>query len=189
MPFDSEPPDGDYAAYIDKLVNRGTGTPGAQRLLKTSAKGFRSALGLPRGRQDALGPGQQYATGTGLPSAPTAPVSRAEGMPAGISEPASQATLARQGRDAVGGTVQTLLGLLFAVLTAGSIASALMDEDPLEPGNIVRTIILLVLARTFFRQGSRKLRGASAMPPSPLPPFVPLARSTGRPPRSPHRKA
>jgi len=189
MPFDPEPPDGDYAAYIDKLVNRGTGTPGAQSLLKTGTGGFRSALRLPGAQKDTLGPGQQYTTGTGIPSAPTAPAAPSANLPAGISEPASQATLAAQGSKVVRGTAQTLLALLFAVLTVGSIVAALMDEDPLEPGNIVRTIILLAITRTLFRQGRRSLRGAQAIPGTTLPPFVPPSRAATRTQRSPHRNA
>ncbi|MDX3904178.1 MAG: phage holin family protein [Pigmentiphaga sp.] len=188
MPFDAEPPGGDYAAYIDRLVNRGTGTPGAQGLLKTGTGGFRPALRLPGRQNDTRSPGQQYTAGTGIPSAPQAPPAPSANMPAGISEPASQATLAAQGSRAVGGTVQILLGVLFGVLTVGSIVAAFLDEDPLEPFNIFRTVALFILARVLILRGRRALQGAQAMPGVSLPPFVPPSRPSGRDSRpSSHR--
>ncbi|MPS26510.1 phage holin family protein [Pigmentiphaga sp.] len=185
MPFDAEPPNGDYAAYIDKMVNRGAGTPGEQGLLKTGTGGFRPALRLPGAQKDTRSPGQQYSSGTGIPSAPTAPAAPSANMPAGVSEPASPATLAAQGNSAIKGTVQILLGGLFGVLAASSIGAALMDDDPLEPFNIVRTIILFIIARSLFRRGRQTLRGAQGIPGTTLPPFVPPNRNQ----RSSHRNA
>ena len=79
--------------------------------------------------------------------------------------------------------------MLFGVLAVGSIASALMDGDPLEPFNIVRTIILLVIARALFRRGRQTLRGAQSIPGVSLPPFVPASRPDDLNPRSSHRNA
>ncbi|VCU71272.1 hypothetical protein PIGHUM_03353 [Pigmentiphaga humi] len=187
MPFDPEPPNGDYAAYIDKMVNRGSGTPGAQGLLKTGTGGFRPALRLPGAQKDTRSPGQQYSAGIGIPSAPTAPAPPSASMPAGVSEPASNATLAAQGGSAVRGTVQILLGVLFGVLTVASIASVLIDGDALEPFHIVRAIILFFVARALFRRGRRTLRGAQPIPGVTLPPFVPASRPANQ--RSTHRNA
>ncbi|OVZ54101.1 hypothetical protein CDO44_27085 [Pigmentiphaga sp. NML080357] len=184
MPFDAEPPGGDYAAYIDKMVNRGAGTPGAQGLLKTGTGGFQSALRLPGAQKETRSPGQQYTAGTGIPSAPTAPAPPSSHMPAGVSEPASNATLAAQGSRAVSGTIQIVLGVLFGVLTAASIAAALLDEDPLEPFHVVRTVILFIVARMLFLRGRRALRGAQSIPGVSLPPFVPPSRPANRAQRS-----
>lgn len=184
MPFDAEPPNGDYATYIDRMVNRDAGAPGSQGLLKTGTGGFQSALRLPGAQKDTLSPGQQYTAGTGIPSAPTLPAPPSASMPAGVSEPASGATLAAQGGSAIRGAIQMLLGILFGVLAVGSLASAFIDGDPLEPFNLIRTVILLLIARSLFRHGRKTLRGTQSIPGVTLPPFVPASR-----PADPHQRS
>jgi hypothetical protein len=64
MPFDAEPKNGDFAAYVDRLVNQGGQAPGAGMSTEAwAAKASAQALaktkpaGFPTGHGTASGPG------------------------------------------------------------------------------------------------------------------------------------
>lgn len=172
MPFEGEPPNGDYAGYIDRVINRGTGTPGEQRLLKSGSGGVRARIGIPDMQKGTLGPGEQRSSGTGMPSALVAPAPIADNMPAGVSEPASTTTLAAQRNDAVQGLVQTALGGLFALGSIGSLISVIVANDELSPFKIVQVVILFVIARHLLRKGLSRIRASGQAPLKSFPPLV-----------------
>jgi hypothetical protein len=174
MPFEGEPPNGDYAGYIDRVINKGTGTPGEQRLLKGGSGGVRARMGIPGLQKGTLGPGEQRSTGTGMPSAPVAPVATSIGLPPGVSEPASTTTLAAQRTNVGQGLVQTVLGGLFGLAAAGSLVSTLMDDQGVQPYNVVQILVPAVIARFLLKRGVGKMRGGQ-----PLQTFPPLAVPRG----------
>jgi hypothetical protein len=176
MPFDGEPRHGDYAAYIDKLVNRGVGPPGEQRMMQPDSSALKAAFGVSDRHSDALSPGQQYSAGTGIASAPTAPAPPSAHLPPGISEPASQATLAARSKTASGSMIQAGLGVVFLLMAGSNVVSAFQRDDLLQPGTIARIVVMLVLARFLLKRGLGRLRNTQNVPLSALPPFVPARR-------------
>ena len=172
MPFEGEPPNGDYAGYIDRVINRGTGTPGEQRLLKSGSGGVRAKIGIPGMQKGTLGPGEQYSSGTGMPSALVAPIPIADHMPAGLSEPASTTTLAAQRSDTAQGLIQTALGGLFALASIGSLISAIVANDELSPFKIIQIVILFIIARHLLKKGLSKVRSSGQMVLKNFPPLV-----------------
>ncbi len=70
MPFEAEPKNGDFAAYVDRLVNQGGQAPGAGMsteawAAKASARALAQAkpAGFPTGHGTASGPGSHRPAG------------------------------------------------------------------------------------------------------------------------------
>jgi hypothetical protein len=174
MPFDGEPPNGDYAGYIDRVINRGTGTPGEQRLLKSGSGGVRARMGIPGLQKGTLGPGEQRSTGTGMPSALVAPVPTSDTLPAGISKPASSTTLAAQRTNVGQGLVQTVLGGAIGLASAIGLISTLFTDQGAQPFHIVQIVVAALIARFLIMRGVSKMRASNQ---APLQTFPPLAVS------------
>lgn len=179
MPFEGEPPNGDYAGYIDRVINRGAGTPGEQRLLKSGSGGVRARIGIPGMQKGTLGPGEQHYSGTGMPSALVAPAPVADHLPAGLSEPASTTTLAAQRNDTVQGLVQTGLGGLFALGSLGSAISAVVSDHEMAPFHIFQIVVLFIVARVLLKKGLAKLRASGSQVLRNFPPLKNSAGKTG----------
>lgn len=170
MPFEGEPPNGDYAGYIDRVINRGQGTPGEQRLFQTGTGGVKARKGLANSEKGMLSPGEQAPTGTGMPSALTAPPPPSAHMPAGLSEPASPTTLAAQHRHVVSGVVQTVFGGIFALSALGSLITAIRADD-VAPVHVVMTVLFFIAARNLLKKGLASLRGNARAPLVQYPPL------------------
>jgi len=76
MPFDAEPKNGDFAAYVDRLVNQGGQAPGAGMSTEAwAAKASARALaqtkpaGFPTGQGTASGPGSHKPRASKKPAA------------------------------------------------------------------------------------------------------------------------
>lgn len=176
MPFEGEPPNGDYAGYIDRVINRGQGTPGEQRLFQAGSGGVRARKGLPELEKGMLGPGEQASAGTGMPSALVAPAPPSANTPAGLNEPAPASTLAAQRRNAVGGLAQTAIGGLFALAAIGNLIYATQADSPTP--QLILTVIFFVAARNLLKAGFRKLRGSTPATLAKYPPLKARGSST-----------
>lgn len=172
MPFDGEPPNGDYAGYIDRVINRGTGTPGEQRLLKSGSGGVRARMGIPGLQKGTLGPGEQRSTGTGMPSALVAPAPTADTLPAGISKPASTTTLAAQRTNVGQGLVQTVLGGAFGLWAAISLITSMFSDQGVQPYHVVQILVPALIARFLIKRGVERMRTSGQLPLQTFPPLA-----------------
>lgn len=172
MPFDGEPPNGDYAGYIDRVINRGTGTPGEQRLLKSGSGGVRARMGIPGLQKGTLSPGEQHSTGTGMPSALVAPVPTSDTLPAGISEPASTTTLAAQRTNVGQGLVQTVVGGVFGLWAAISLITSMFSDQGVQPYHVVQILVPALIARFLIKRGVERMRTSGQLPLQTFPPLA-----------------
>jgi hypothetical protein len=154
MPFEGEPRNGDYAAYVDRLVNQGVGAPGAQRISP-----------LPPA------PTPFPPTSTQAPAAaPPAPTASHTPQPP-VQTQVAQPTLAELGTRQMRSNSARAFSMLFMILGVISAIAALGDEEPLSMRNIMRTLIPLFIAQAVYRSSREDARQAQ-VPKTGLPPFV-----------------
>lgn len=145
MQIDGGPPDGDYVAYIDRLVNQNQAAPGS--IIRTKRR---------KSRKPKLGVRQI----TPLDPAPTTP-----------EEP----TLAAQGDKRTSGVIQLVMGAGVVLIMINVALSFLFDDDGLHPGQLIPIVVLIFIASQLFRHGWAKLRPRPqpAADASPFPPQRP----------------
>ncbi|SOE49022.1 hypothetical protein [Orrella dioscoreae] len=197
MAFEGEPRNGDYAAYIDKLVNSGSRAPGQvlRELDSIAGKARHDTRGHTRARSrweddDVLDASPWPA----LPPANPAPAPVPAAQPpreavqpvtwetpapgATTPAPAAEApdTLAsrnRAQRRSLGGL---LVGGILALFGLNKVIVAMANDGD----GLVGGIFLLVFAWTFLRMGSKDKAGARK-PLMKLPPLSTIARKDAPP--------
>lgn len=197
MAFEGEPRNGDYATYIDKLVNSGSRAPGQvlKELDSIAGKVRRDTHGDTRARSrwedDGVLDANPWPT---LPPANPSPAPvpaaqpRREAVQAitweasspGSTTPAPAAeapdTLASRNR----AQRRSLGGLLVGGILALFGLSKVIDAMANDGDGLVGGIFLLVFAWTFLRMGSKNKAGAKK-PLVKLPPLSTIARKDAPP--------
>ena len=179
MPLDQEPPDGDYAAYIDRLVNGRQGAPGAVE--KSHARGTRR---LPTASRRE---GKPVASGDASPSnsAPPTRGTRAGAPPVLVrrdhnshtefeyvapeNEPGKEDSLGPRGSSRLAGIVQIILGLGALALFARVASHMTYSHDPFSLDHLVPLVLLGFIARMFLTRGNARLREARSGRTAPGP--------------------
>ncbi len=173
MPFDAEPRNGDYASYIDQLVNRGGGTPGEQGLPKVQS-GFKTGGFLSKVKTQALATAQKTTGDSSI--APTQISPYFPTRPSDSPGSTPDATLAAQGGKVLAGVGKFALGILFGIFTVASLIAAFSSDDPLHPVNVGRTVVLFLIARVLVKNGLNAIKSGQKPPAKALSPFVPARR-------------
>lgn len=176
MAIDGGPKNGDYARYVEDLVNRGRPSPG-QVLAKTDAASGTPSPGqvfkpspkaTPQDSGRAKGHAQTAAPAVATPHADTF------ASPAAATDNTSLAARAVKRRIGVG---MTIAGLLAGWAGVRMLITA-VHEPVFDAGELIPVAFLLVFAGMLFR-GARSLRADSLKPARKLPP---LSTSSGRKP-------
>lgn len=187
MPLDQEPPDGDYAAYIDKLVNGRNGAPGAvSRPMGGGRRRAPDALhneddpdasGKPLSRSPSSGDALPGGSPAGIP-ARMAARGRRDGSSVLVRRdhnshtefeyvspddaPAKADSLGPQGSARLTGIVQIALGLGALALFARAALHMTYSHDPFSLDHIVPLVLLGFIARMFLVRGNAQLRKAGS---------------------------
>lgn len=180
MSLDQEPPDGDYAAYIDSLVNDRQGSPGA--VGKSLARGARRRTDKVRNDNPAASgetsPGAS-SPGASSPGATSPGEASRFGVrtPPGVirrdhnshtefeyvspdEESGKAASLGPHGSAKLAGIVQIILGLGALALFARVAIQMTYSHDPFSLDYIVPLVLLGFIARMFLARGNARLREA-----------------------------
>jgi hypothetical protein len=169
MAIDGEPKDGDYARYIDTLVNRGAPPPGQVM-----------NQGLPTRETPSPGqvlPEKSPRTGkttnadSGKPAMP-AKTKAAPSAAAPANAAARSTTLAAQAGKRKLSTGVALVALVIGWHAVRMIVGAL-EQRPIQPDQVIPGAFLLLFALMLFRI-SRRVRADSRRPPGPLAPLPTL---------------
>lgn len=168
MPLDQEPLDGDYAAYVDRLVNGRQGSPGA--VGKPLARSARRRSDLSQHEAGPAASDEKKAPGT------TARGRRVGEPPVVIRHdhnshtefeyvspddgPAKADSLGPHGSARLTGIVQIILGLGTLALFARVAIAMTYSHDPFSLDHIVPLLLLGFIARMFLVRGNAKLREA-----------------------------
>jgi hypothetical protein len=173
MAIDGEPKNGDYARYIDNLVNRGTLPPGQvipQGLppLETPSPGqVLSEKSRNTARTASTGGGKPAAAAKTAPTAGAGPANAAAGSN----------TLAAQAGKRKFSTGIALVAVVIGWHAIRMIAGA-FEQRPLQPEHVIPGAFLLLFAVMLFRI-SRRVRADSRQPPGPLSPLPTLKGKPG----------
>lgn len=173
MQFDGGPPDGDYVAYVDSLVNRGRAAPGAvppvqRRKSRRWHREYAAHEADAMFGDGGLAPSRGTGTQTGTATSPPSPAHGAADGPAD--------TLAGRSKARTAGIVQIVIGLGAALIMANIVMGIVLTDEPFHAGQLIPVVILFFIVRQLFKHGLRKLRAGRA----PLRRWGPL--STGKPP-------
>jgi len=180
MSLDAEPKNGDYVAYIEKLVNRGARSPGAIATRRSRwADAFRPAGSTQQPEAGVSWPERGgLDAGPGTAPAP-APAPLAEAARTGQAEPAADPvrdgaprTLAQAASHRKQGLVMMAVAAVLAMVGFGRLQDFTAFEDF---DDLVAAAFLLVFAFIFLRGGLALRRRGQA--PQPLPPLPTTARS------------
>lgn len=175
MAIDGEPKNGDYARYVENLVNRGNPSPG-QVLSKDTATPIPPS------------PGQVFNPGTVLKPAGTAPTAaqpRAGGKADRTRPATSPVNTANSSLAAQAGKRKLSIGLMIVALAVAWIAArmalAVVNAPVFQAEDLVPAVFLLFFAGMLFR-GARGLRADARKPQAKLPPLSTVAgRKTNTP--------
>lgn len=199
-PVDGGPPDGDYAAYIEALVNGGASAPGAVRGAARGAFGAR-----PRGRIGPIGPiGTSGPDNVPSPADAAWPIpvpasdsaaARAEAArrrvppgtttpargtpPSGLPQREGDLTLAAQAdrrRNSAGMfIVAIVLAIMGLRMLYGATQEPVFDAEDLIPGGFLLFFAIVML------RGARAARSRSQGPGAKLPPLSTIAPQRRQP--------
>ena len=183
MPLDQEPHDGDYAAYIDKLVNGRKGSPGAVgRPLSRSTRRHSDAR---QNEEHAAAPDEatpaETLTGYASPGETLHRGSRrTRGSPSPVvirrdhnshtefeyvtpDDGSSKAdSLGPQGSPRLSGIIQIALGLGTLALFARTAIHMTYSAEPFSLDYIIPLLLLGFIARMFLARGHARLRQAGS---------------------------
>lgn len=173
MAIDGEPKNGDYARYIDTLVNRGTLSPGQvmpQGLPPIEPRSPGQVL-PEKSRNSA----RTASTGGGKPATVAKTAAAAGASPANAA--ARSNTLATQAGKRKFSTGIALVAVVIGWHAIRMIAGA-FEQRPLQPEHVIPGVFLLLFAVMLFRI-SRRVRADSRQPPGPLSPLPTLKGKAG----------
>ncbi|QDQ87630.1 hypothetical protein FMZ60_08530 [Alcaligenaceae bacterium SJ-26] len=161
MPLDSEPRNGDYASYIDALVNRQTTAPGqtARRPQTGAAKARSQFPDMP----SSLPPQPAPLPTGGRPARQAAPRhERPATTPAPANQPSDtpQPTLAELATKRRGGLVMMLIGIAALIKGFDFASNVLLYQQFSE---LIPMFVLLFIGSQFFQRG-RDLRRQGKLP-------------------------
>lgn len=162
MPLHHEPRDGDYAAYVDRLVNGREASPGAVR----KAARRRVADTAPDMPQESLATDRRGSTRERRPRRRATTLVRRdhnshtkfENIPA--DENAPPASLGPEGSPRLAGLVQIAIGIGALLLFMRIAVGMTYSHDPFALHHIVPLVLLGFIVRMFLARGNARLRDA-----------------------------
>jgi hypothetical protein len=166
MAIGTEPKNGDYARYVEDLVNRGKPAPGQVLADPPAAQSPRGMQRPTAGKTAAGTPAGIEPVSTRASKSPTDRPHASQPLPSAAGNGATLADLARKRRS---GIRIAIIAILVAWVAVHMLINVL-NRPEFDAGALVPVVFLLAVAAVLFA-AARSARAAARKPPGRLPPL------------------